>query len=34
MLATVIVFAVLSLAVGLAITPLLNLVNALVAQLM
>jgi NADH:ubiquinone oxidoreductase subunit 5 (subunit L)/multisubunit Na+/H+ antiporter MnhA subunit len=34
MLATVIAFAVLSLAAGLAITPLLNLVNALVAQLM
>jgi NADH:ubiquinone oxidoreductase subunit 5 (subunit L)/multisubunit Na+/H+ antiporter MnhA subunit len=34
MLATVIAFAVLSLMVGLAITPLLNLVNALVAQLM
>jgi NADH:ubiquinone oxidoreductase subunit 5 (subunit L)/multisubunit Na+/H+ antiporter MnhA subunit len=33
MLATVIAFAVLSLAAGLAITPLLNLVNALVAQL-
>jgi NADH:ubiquinone oxidoreductase subunit 5 (subunit L)/multisubunit Na+/H+ antiporter MnhA subunit len=33
MLATVIAFAVLSLLVGLAITPLLNLVNALVAQL-
>lgn len=34
MLASVIAFAALSLAVGLAITPLLSLVNALVAQLM